>query len=224
MSTSTTSQRSTPGSRVAEIILVLDRSGSMQSIRGATISSVNEFLTTQKLADGEAYITLYQFDHEFQAMCEATDARLIGEISEETYQPRGSTALLDAIGEAIERTRLRLDCCDNDATVIFAVMTDGYENASQRYNAGQIKNLLRRCGRSGWEVLFLGANMDAVEVATELGMQRCRAATFGACPKGVEAGIDMVSQKVARFRKSGVKAKLDFSAQDRADLAKHKKD
>jgi hypothetical protein len=104
-------------------------------------------------------------------------------------------------------------------------MTDGYENASQRYNAGQIKQPappLRP--ESGWEVLFLGANMDAVEVATELGMQRCRAATFGACPKGVEAGIDMVSQKVARFRKSGVKAKLDFSAQDRADLAKHKKD
>ena len=202
-----------------EIVLVLDRSGSMHSICEATIQGVNEFLAGQRAVKGEAFVSLYQFDHEFEAVFEATPAGATPPIDERSYQPRGSTALLDAIGEAVERTRLRVDCCDDDASVVLAIMTDGLENASRRFTVRAIRRLLGACERQGWQVLFLGANIDAVAEGERLGIRRSRAATYAATDACAQQALRCVSQKMSRFRTTGKAEEMDFTVAERACMA-----
>lgn len=212
-------QKKTDHAAATEIVLVLDRSGSMHAIREATIRGVNEFLDGQRAVAGEAFVSLYRFDHEFEAVFEAAPAAATPRIDESSYQPRGSTALLDAIGEAVERTRLRVDCCDDDASVVLAIMTDGLENASRRFTARAIRRLLERCERQGWQVLFLGANMDAVAEGERLGISRWRAATFAATEESAEEALRCVSRKAAHYRETGEVAALAFTATERARMA-----
>ncbi|MBL0921367.1 MAG: VWA domain-containing protein, partial [Phycisphaerales bacterium] len=204
------------GPTACEIVLLLDRSGSMGTLREATILAVNEFLAGQRSATGEAFVSIYQFDHEFASMFEARPAEATPTIGPENYEPRGSTALLDAIGETIERTRLRLDCCGNDARVVLAIMTDGLENASRRFGLRTVRRMLAACQKQGWQVLFLGANIDAVQEAQRLGIAAGRAATFAASAGGISANMRCVGAKIASARSDEHCRAIEFSAEERA--------
>lgn len=212
-------KNSTPNSpKTTEIVLLLDRSGSMGPLRDATIRGVNEFLDGQRVVSGEAFVSIYQFDHEFGAIYEAAPAGSAPPITEANYQPRGSTALLDAIGETVERTRLRVDCCEDDPRVVLAIMTDGLENASRRFGRRAVQRLLSACERQGWQILFLGANMDAVAEGRRMGLSVEKSASFDASPAGATFNMRCVGAKIATLRTTGDVACMDFSPSERADL------
>ena len=121
----------------SEIICVIDRSGSMHSIREDAIGGFNVFLEDQKAVPGEAFLTLVQFDHEYVVTIEAMDIKEVSHLTHKTYEPRGSTALLDAIGKSIASTKKLIDGLSENARpkeVIFVIITDGGENASKKYS------------------------------------------------------------------------------------------
>ena len=171
-----------------DIIVVLDRSGSMQSIKEQTISGFNEFLKDQKANNKNARITLVQFDHEYELVYEAREIRRARELSPLTYVPRGMTALLDAIGRTIKITRQRhkqLEKEERPQKTIFVIITDGYENSSTIFTRQDIfKKITKMGNKHDWEFVYLGANQDAIREASNYGISAKRAMTFAADAMG----------------------------------------
>jgi Mg-chelatase subunit ChlD len=142
-------------------VFLLDRSGSMESCWDDTIGGFNSFLSDQKATGGT--LTLIQFDHEYQVTCERTNIDDIKPLTRETYKPRGSTALLDAIGRLIKDWK----GASNPSVVI---LTDGLENASHKFTKAHIKDLIEERTKDGWTFVYLGANQDAFAEAGSLGI------------------------------------------------------
>jgi len=151
-----------PGpSQCIDRVFLLDRSGSMESCWDDTIGGFNAFLNEQK-ADGGT-LTLIQFDHEYQMTCERVKIDEVAVLSRETYQPRGSTALLDAIGRLIKDWK----GASNPSVVI---LTDGHENSSHNFTKAHIKDLIEQKTKDGWTFAYLGANQDAFAEAGSIGI------------------------------------------------------
>ena len=142
-------------------VFLLDRSGSMESCWDDTIGGFNSFLSDQKATGGT--LTLIQFDHEYQVTCERTNIDDIKPLTRETYKPRGSTALLDAIGRLIKDWK----GASNPSVVI---LTDGLENASHKFTKAHIKDLIEAKTKDGWTFAYLGANQDAFAEASSIGI------------------------------------------------------
>ena len=142
-------------------IFLLDCSGSMESCWDDTIGGFNAFLNEQK-ADGGT-LTLIQFDHEYQLNYESKPIGEVKPLTRETFKPRGSTALLDAIGRAVKEVRTQ-----TIPTVI--ILTDGQENASHKYTKAHIKDLIEERQNHGWQFVYLGANQDAFAEAGSIGI------------------------------------------------------
>ena len=136
------------------------------------IESFNRFLKDQKSVEGQANITLMLFDTEFLKPINAQDIMTVNEITADRFEPRGATALLDAIGISIKETRKRIKALpeqEQPGKVIFAIFTDGYENSSRLYEWSEISaKIAKRTSRDGWEFLFLAANEDAIATASKL--------------------------------------------------------
>jgi hypothetical protein len=149
-----------------EIVFVLDRSGSMQSCQEAAIAGFNRFLVEQQQLEGLVKLTLVLFDDEYLVPINALPAAEVLPLDDETYVPRGSTALLDAIGRAVDDLGARLACSpesDRPGQVIVAILTDGLENSRKRYSWRQISALIKhQSEKYQWTFLFLGANQDAI--------------------------------------------------------------
>lgn len=141
-------------------VFLLDRSGSMENTRDDTIGGFNAFVADQKALGGT--LTLIQFDHEYTVLYENKPIGEVEPLTHETFQPRGSTALLDAIGRAIKECRSQ--------TPTFVIFTDGLENASYTYTKAHIKDLVEDRKNSGWEFVYLGANQDAFAEAGSIGI------------------------------------------------------
>ena len=156
--------------------LILDRSGSMEAVRTETIQGVNQFLADQKKVPGTATLTLVQFDgHEpYEVLCEFKALKKVKNMTSETYVPRGYTPLYDAIGMGIDKTGEILSGMkeeDRPEKVIFIIMTDGQENASQKYRREQIKSMIQhQTDTYSWKFVFLGANQDAFLTSQSLGI------------------------------------------------------
>lgn len=151
-----------PGpSRCIDRVFLLDCSGSMESCWDDTIGGFNAFLNEQK-ADGGT-LTLIQFDHEYQLIYESKPIGEVEPLTRETFKPRGSTALLDAIGRAVKEVRTQ-----TIPTVI--ILTDGQENASKKYTKAHIKDLIEERQKDGWQFVYLGANQDAFAEAGSIGI------------------------------------------------------
>lgn len=152
-----------------EIIMVLDRSGSMGSCADDVIGGFNAFIEDQKKVEGEAKITLAQFDTEYDLIYDNVP---LADVKGLKFNPRGSTALLDAIGRTIiaTKTRIKTQRPGPDA-VIFVVITDGQENASKEFKKEQIQAMIKECEtQDNWKIVYLGANQDAFEEAGGLGV------------------------------------------------------
>lgn len=141
-------------------VVILDRSGSMETCRDDTIGGFNAFLREQQAEGGT--LTLILFDHEYQVLYDRKPIRDVAPLTTETFVPRGSTALLDAIGKAIKTTQ------SNVPTVV--ILTDGQENSSHEYTKAHIKDLIDQKTRDGWTFVYLGANQDAFAEAGQLGI------------------------------------------------------
>lgn len=190
--------------RNSEIIVVLDRSGSMNRIKQATIEGFNSFLAEQQAVEGKAYLTLVQFDHEYEVVYSGIDIHEVMGLTDTSYEPRGTTALLDAIGRTFEETRDRLFLSkkeEEDNQVVFMIITDGQENASKEYSRKHIFNMIRKGEeRYKWQFVFLGANQDAIEEGTRLGVQEKRAMTFASDTEGTGNMFVDLSINIAEMR------------------------
>lgn len=189
---------------ITELVFILDRSGSMHSLRADTIGGFNTMLEKQKREPGDCYVTTVLFDHE---MITLHDRLPIGEVpllTEQDYQPRGSTALLDAVGRTIRHiARIHRYARPEDVPerTLFVITTDGMENASSRYTADQVRQMVQHeQEKYGWEFLFLGANLDAVETASRIGIRADRAANYNADGMGTGVLYESVSRAVSQVR------------------------
>ena len=191
---------------LTEVIFILDRSGSMSGLEADTIGGFNSLLEKQKREAGSAIISTVLFDHEIQVLHDRKDIRRVAPMTEREYFVRGSTALLDAIGGAIRHigtVHQYARRSDVPEHTLMVITTDGMENASRRYTARQVKDMVRRQQeRFGWEFLFLGANIDAVETAGRFGISPERAANYRCDSEGTRLNFQVLSDAVSAVRAS----------------------
>lgn len=184
--------------------IVLDRSGSMRPIAAATIDALNGFLAKQRAHPGMLRLSLADFDSRepFRTVFDAIPIAEVLDLTEADYKPRGGTPLLDAIGRAVERCDGRAAECPEEDQVL-VIITDGHENASTDYSGADVSTLLDARQESGWSVLFLGANQDAVTTGTELKMKRGNVRDFDATASGVMDAVALASTAVFEHRTRG---------------------
>jgi hypothetical protein len=198
--------------------ILLDRSGSMVAIKEATISGFNKFLKEQKVIPGEATIALTQFDDEYTPVYPVRPLHAAPELTAETYVPRNLTALLDAMGRRIVEAGVFLAGLPEHlrpSKVVFVVITDGHENASQTYTRKAVFELIEAQRKTyKWEFVFIGANQDAIKEGGAIGVAAANAMTFDANPIGTESVYSSLSSNMARYR-AGTADTMAFSLAQR---------
>ncbi|MDP7006041.1 MAG: vWA domain-containing protein, partial [Phycisphaerales bacterium] len=156
-----------------DITMIIDRSGSMGRIHEQVIRSFNDFLAEQKAVEGEAKISLIQFDDQYEVNYEGVDIQDAAELNATTYEPRGMTALNDAIGRTIVSMKKRLK--DTDDNVVVVITTDGLENASTEFARDQIREMIKECEEKlGWKFMYLAADNASFKEYEGMGMERGR--------------------------------------------------
>ncbi|KAA3613608.1 MAG: VWA domain-containing protein [Calditrichaeota bacterium] len=193
-----------------DITIILDRSGSMEEIHEETILGFNNFIGEQQKLDKKATLTLVQFDHEYERVYEARDLKKIGSLNYKSYQPRGTTALLDAIGRTIIDTDSRVSEFKPEKVVV-VIITDGYENASTEYNRNLIFSMIAK--HKKWDIIFLGANQDAIKEAGDLGIASDSSLTFQCDNDGISDALLAVSENISALRQK--KHKIRFTDDQR---------
>ncbi len=191
---------------LTELVFILDRSGSMSGLEADTIGGYNSMLSKQKREPGEAVITTVLFDDKYELLHDRIGLKGIAPITDREYFVRGSTALLDAIGRTISKIgnaqKHTLETERAEKT-LFVITTDGMENASREYGYDKIRQLLeRQKTRYGWEFIFLGANIDAVETAARFGINADRAVNYNADSEGTQLNYQVISDTVSCLRAS----------------------
>ncbi len=205
--------------RPTEVILLLDRSGSMYTLLQSTIDGVNEFLSEQSRSDADMYVSIYQFNHRFKTLFEAQPAQDKMTISRENYRPSGQTALLDAISETIDRTAFRLSHLEEETDVVVAIVTDGYENASRRTTLAQAREMIESKEREGWEFVFLGADLASMRDAAGIGISSHKSARYDPTPSSVSSSYRIMSSKIARYSRTKSRDALEFSDAERSEMS-----
>jgi hypothetical protein len=187
-----------------EIIFVVDRSASMASIAEAMKSGFEEFISKQKGVDGECRVTLTRFDDHYDVVY---TGRPLTEVASLELEPRGMTALLDAVGRTINDTGSRLARMkesDRPSQVLFVIITDGQENASREFNRERVFRMItHQREKYNWEFIFLGANQDSIASARDLGIHVSNAVCFNADVGGTKGLMRGLSANVANYRSSG---------------------
>lgn len=182
---------------VTEIVFILDRSGSMSGLEADTIGGFNSTLEQNKNADGDALVSTVLFNHYSKVIHDRVPIGEVPPLTENEYRVGGNTALLDAVGDAIRHIRnvhkyAREE--DRPAKTLFVITTDGEENSSERYSYDDIKKLIEAQKAKGWEFLFLGANIDAVEVSGRMGISARRTVNYHNDRQGTSARYRSVSR------------------------------
>lgn len=189
---------------LTELVMILDRSGSMSGLETDTIGGYNAMLAKQRKEEGRVLVSTVLFDDRIELLHDREDLENVKDITEEDYYVRGCTALLDAVGRAISHIgRIHKYAREEDRPekTIFIITTDGYENASREYSYERVKEMVeRQKEKYGWEFLFLGANIDAVETAGRFGISGDRAANFHHDSHGVELNYEVLSETVSQMR------------------------
>jgi hypothetical protein len=193
---------------LTEIAYILDRSGSMQPMQEPAVAAFNDFIKAQLDVPGDARLTLVQFDDAYEVPVAAKPIQDVPQLTAATYTPRGSTALLDAIGRTIKETDRRISALhegEKPGKVILAIFTDGEENASQEYTIKHIGDLIRLYrDQKGWEFLFLAANQDAIASGSAMHMDASLSANVSFSMKGIKSTGGAMARKVRAMRmKSG---------------------
>jgi uncharacterized protein YegL len=192
---------------LTELVFILGKSGSMSGLESDTIGGFNSMLQKQKALDGECRITTVLFDNHYELLHDRLDLRAVSPITEKEYYVGGSTALLDAIGRTIRKlVNVQRSTAEDyrAGKVLFIIITDGMENVSREFSSQQVKTMIEHeKEKYGWEFIFLGANIDAVETAGRYGIDADRAVDYVADSEGTALNFTVMSQTVASFRKTG---------------------
>ena len=185
---------------LTELVFILDRSGSMGGLEADTIGGFNSLLNKQKKEAGEAVVSTVLFDDKQEVIHDRVPLDKVEPLTEEQYYVRGCTALLDAIGGAIHHIGNVHKYARPEKT-LFIITTDGMENASREYSYDKVKKLVERQKKEyGWEFLFLGANIDAIEVAGRFGIQADRAVNFECDSRGTQLNYAVLDETVRMVR------------------------
>lgn len=218
---------------LTEVVFILDRSGSMSGLEGDTIGGFNSMIEKQKKEEGEAVISTVLFDDRTEVLYDRVPVEKVEPMTDRQYFVRGCTALLDAIGGAIHHIAnvhkyAREE--DRPEKTLFIITTDGMENASRTYSYNKVKKMVEKeQEKYGWEFLFLGANIDAVEVAGHFGIRKERAINYECDSAGTALNYQVLSKTVSAVRKSKSRAEMSMVMEEctapiREDYAKrHKK-
>lgn len=188
------------------IIIVLDRSGSMNRIKTDVIGGLNSFIKQQQDLPGECSLTVVQFDDQFETIYQNVLIKAVRPFDENTFVPRGSTALLDAIGQTINSVNLEIEVLPKSKQpkkTIFVILTDGEENCSRKFNRDQIFEMIELQKKNHqWEFVFLAANQDAIKTASLMGIGAASSMTFNTTTDGTRATYDALSASVGNYRSS----------------------
>ena len=191
---------------LTELVFILDRSGSMRGLEKETIGGFNSMIEKQKREAGKALVSTVLFDNVNEVLHDRVDLRRIAPMTEREYYVRGSTALLDAIGGAIRHIgNVHKYARKEDVPehTLFVITTDGMENASRFFSSDEVKQMIRHEKEAyGWEFLFLGANIDAVETAGRFGIDADRAVNYHADAKGTQLNYEVLSDAIGAVRSS----------------------
>ena len=197
---------------LTELVFILDRSGSMGGLESDTIGGFNSMLIKQQEEPGECHITTVLFDDNYEMLHDRINIKAVKQITAKEYFVRGSTALLDAIGKTINKIgSVQKNTAEEYRAdkVLFIITTDGMENASREFDYAKIKSMIEhQKSKYNWEFIFLGANIDAVDVADRIGIAKNRAQNFHNDSEGVALNFSVLSKTVAMFRKSPADATL----------------
>lgn len=202
------------------IAVLLDRSGSMESIRTDIVGGFNTFLAEQQKGEGEATLTLVQFDSQnpYEVLHDTQPIGLVPRLSTETFVPRGGTPLLDAMGRLVhdvEQKVGRLKRGSRPEHVVLAIITDGQENQSQEFSREQVAGMLRKKEAAGWKVVFLSADLDAINDALAQGVAFSRSMAFDKNSRGTAEAMDALSKKLMAMRMAET-SDITFDDADRA--------
>ncbi len=191
---------------LTEIVFILDRSGSMSGLESDTIGGYNSMMERQKNEEGEVLISTVLFDDRCEVLHDRITLKQVKPMTEKEYYVRGCTALLDAVGGAIHHIGnvhkyAREE--DRPEKTMFIITTDGLENASNRYDYETVKHMVERQQKKyGWEFLFLGANIDAINEAQKFGIRADRASNYNHDSEGTKLNYEVLNATVSKFRAS----------------------
>ena len=191
---------------LTELVMILDRSGSMGGLESDTIGGYNSMLKRQREAEGEVLVSTVLFDDRSEVLYDRVPLEKMPQMTEKEYYVRGCTALLDAVGGAVRHIGnvhkyAREE--DRPEKTIFVITTDGLENASREYSYDRVKKMVeRQKEKYGWEFLFLGANIDAIETAGRFGITPDRAANYHSDSRGTALNYEVLADTVCEMRVS----------------------
>ena len=205
---------------LTELVMILDRSGSMRGLEEDTIGGFNSMIEKQKREDGEAYVSVVLFDDRTEVPYDRVDISKVEPMTDRQYYVRGCTALLDAVGGAIqhiETIHKYARAEDVPEKTIFIITTDGMENASRHYTYDKVRRMIEeQKEKNNWEFIFLGANIDAIREAARFGIDRSRAVNYEHDSAGTSLNYKVLSDAVgsARRARTAKKMKAIFDDED----------
>ncbi len=215
---------------LTELVFILDRSGSMAGLEDDTIGGYNSMLEEQKNhADaGEVVISTILFDSQPEVLHDRKPIHEVAAITRKEYRPGGCTALLDAVGGAIHhigKLHKELPEQERPEKTLFIITTDGMENSSRHYSYGKVKKMVeKKKNKNQWEFIFLGANIDAVEVSGQFGIAPDRAVRYECDSAGTKLNFEVMNRMVGCVRKCSSAAKMKTLLDEADMLAEIKQD
>ena len=208
---------------LTEMVLILDRSGSMHGLEADTIGGFNSMIERQRQEEGEAFVSVVLFNDRSEVLYDRTEISKVEPMTDRQYQTGGCTALLDAVGGAISHIgNVHKYAREEDVPekTIFVITTDGLENASREYSYDTVRKMIeRQKERYNWEFMFLGANIDAVREAGRFGIQANRSVRYQQDSAGTRLNYQVVSDVIVRARKASSQAEMNAVFEDEDLLA-----
>ncbi len=199
---------------LTEMVFILDKSGSMSGLESDTVGGFNSLIRKQQTEEGEAIVSTVLFSGHSEVLHDRVPIDKIEPMTERQYSVGGCTALLDATGDAIKHIELVHKYAreeDVPEHTVFVITTDGYENASRRYDAPKIKKMIESKRQKGWEFIFLGANIDALATAESYGIPCDMAADYNADAEGTAIAYEAVCARVSLSRANAPRNNRDWA-------------
>lgn len=196
--------------KATEIVMLLDRSGSMEVVKSDMIGGMNQFVSEQKKVKGKALFTLAQFDTEYETIYDGVDLKSVGHID---LVPRGCTALLDSIGRTINLVKDRIEKNGSKNRLLFVIITDGHENSSHEFTKKKILEMINeQKDKFNWEFTFLGANQDAIDEGMQIGVGVAQSLTYKQSKAGINNTFAALCSNTTSYRSGGA---VCYCAKDR---------
>ena len=211
---------------LTELVMILDASGSMYNLTQDTIGGYNSMIDKQRKEEGEALVSLVTFNDYSTVLCDRIPIEKVEPLTDRQYVAGGCTALIDAIGGAIHHISNVHKYIRNEDVpehTLFVIITDGMENASRKYSSSEVKRRIAEKEKEGWEFIFLGANIDAVQTASTIGIKRSNAVNFICDEIAMPKVMRSVSNAMSSMRAGNAQVCEDWAAEVHEDYKKRKR-